>query len=558
MGRPAWARWLTALATALVGVVTLVSSLSPNLPAREQLLEAVEPGAAQAVAHAIGVLGGVATLWLALGVLHGRRSAGRAAIVVLGLLAVVHAAKGLDYEEALLGLAIAFALQRALRARRREESPSRSLIGALVVLVALAGAFAVTLTVMLVSGHSARLGPTLLRAAEVVVGTASSAGLHGAARTWLHLLIGVACASLVFVLRGLLAPARAHDGHEPHEHRAVAELVARHGEDSIAPFALRADKAFHFAHGGVLAYRTLRETAVVAGDPIGPPGAAGPIMASFLSFAGRQGWDVVLLGATDAQLPGYHALGLRTLQVGLEAVVDPRDFTLDGQAMRTVRKAVARVRRHGWSVEVLTGAQLDERLSAELLAVEGQWRRTHRRLYGFAMAGDRLWGAPEDASDVYAIARDPAGEVRAFQRYVGYRRGLSLDAMRRLDDQPNGIADSLVAAVLEHARVTGCREVSLNFSGFGHLMAADTLERRSHRIARWSLQRLHGRFQLERLARFAEKFRPQWRARHVVYTGRTRLPLAALRIMQAEAYLKPPQPARRRDAWLPAPIPVIR
>jgi lysyl-tRNA synthetase class 2 len=226
--------------------------------------------------------------------------------------------------------------------------------------------------------------------------------------------------------------------------------------------------------------------------------------------------------------------------------------------MRTVRKAVARVRRHGWSVEVLTGAQLDERLSAELLAVEGQWRRTHRRLYGFAMAGDRLWGAPEDASDVYAIARDPAGEVRAFQRYVGYRRGLSLDAMRRLDDQPNGIADSLVAAVLEHARVTGCREVSLNFSGFGHLMAADTLERRSHRIARWSLQRLHGRFQLERLARFAEKFRPQWRARHVVYTGRTRLPLAALRIMQAEAYLKPPQPARRRDAWLPAPIPVIR
>ena len=76
------------------------------------------------------------------------------------------------------------------------------------------------------------------------------------------------------------------------------------------------------------------------------------------------------------------------------------------------------------------------------------------RLTGFARAGDRLWGAPEDASDVYALARNPAGEVRAFQRYVPYRRGLSLDAMRRLDDEPNGITDSLVAAILAHAAAT--------------------------------------------------------------------------------------------------------
>lgn len=556
IGRPVWARRLAALATALAGVVTLASSLSANAPARQRALEAFEPGAAQAAAHAVGAVGGLAVLWLALGVLHGRRSAARAAIAVLGVLVIVHAAKGLDYEEALLALAIALALQRALRAGRRGERPSRTLLASLAVLVALAGAYAVTLTVMLVSGHSARLGSTLLRAAETVAGAVPAAGLSGPARAGLHILVGIAGASLFLVLRALLAPARAHDGHEADEHRQVAALVAAHGEDSIAPFALRADKAFHFAHGGVLAYRTLRETAVVAGDPIGPPGSAGPIMASFMAFAARRGWDVVLLGATDAHLADYAALDLRTLQVGLEAVVDPRAFTLEGPASKTVRKAVARVRRHGWTIEVLSGAQLDERVSAELLAVETAWRRTHRRLYGFAMAGDRLWGAPEDADDVYAIARNSAGDLRAFQRYVRYRRGFSLDAMRRLDDEPNGISDSLVAAAIAHARELGCSEVSLNFAGFGHLMAADTLERRSHRVARWALRRLHGRFQLERLVRFAEKFRPQWQARHLVYTGRTRLPLAALRIMQAEAYLRPPATRPRRDAWLPAPTPI--
>jgi lysyl-tRNA synthetase, class II len=554
--RAARARRLGALATALAGLATIASSLSPNAPARQRLLEAFEPGAAQAVAHVIGAAGGLATLWLALGVLHGRRSAGRAAVAVLGVLAVVHAAKGLDYEEALLGLGIAVALHRLLLSGRRAARPSGALIGALMVLVALAGAYAVTLSVLLVSGHSPELGAALLRAGETVAGAVPAVGISGPVLTGLHLLLGVAGASLVLVIRALLAPAHARDGHDPADHDAVAGLVAAYGEDSIAPFALRADKAFHFAHGGVLAYRTLRETAVVAGDPVGPPGSAAAIMTSFLELARGRGWDVVLLGATDQHLAGYRALGLRTMQVGLEAVVDPRTFTLEGPGSKTVRKAVSRVARRGWSVEVLSGGELDGERAAELAAVESAWRRTHRRLYGFAMAGDRLWGAPEDAGDVYAIARNPQGEVRAFQRYVRYRRGLSLDAMRRLDDDPNGIADSLVAAALGHARALGCSEVSLNFSGFGHLMAAETLERRSHRVARWALRRMHRRFQLQRLARFAGKFGPAWRPRHVVYTSRTSLPLAALRIMQAEAYIKPPRRRPPHGSWLPASVPL--
>jgi lysyl-tRNA synthetase class 2 len=540
-------RLLAALATGLAGVATLASSLSPDAPARRRLLEAFEPSTAQAVAHALGTLGGLALLWLAVGVLQGRRPARRAAIAVLGVLAVVHAAKGLDYEEAALGLAVAVALHRAGR-----DDGSRVRFAALAALVALAGAFAFTLTVLLVSGHSAGLEPAVWRAA-----VSTAAALHGHVAVYAHLLVAAALGAAVVALRALLAPARPGDGHAAADHARVAGLVAAYGDDSIAPFALRADKSFHFAHGGAVAYRALRETAVVAGDPLGPPGSAGPIMDSFVRFARAQGWDVVLLGAREERAREYAALGLRTMQVGLEAVVDPRAFKLEGRASKTVRKAVARVRRHGWTVEVLDAARLDADVTTELEAVEAAWRRTHRRLYGFAMASDRLWGAPEDGADVYALARNPAGELRAFQRYVRYRRGLSLDAMRRLDDDPNGISDALVAATLEHARSLGCSEVSLNFSAFGHLMAADTLERRSHRLARWALRRVHGRFQLERLMRFAEKFRPQWRPRYLVYTSRTRLPLAALRVMQAEAYIKPPPRRVMRDCWLPAPAPVV-
>jgi lysyl-tRNA synthetase, class II len=545
-------RRLAALATALAGLITLISSLSPDAPARRRLLEGLEPHAAQAAAHAAGVLGGLVLLWLSAGVLQGRRSWTRAALAVLGTLAVVHTIKGLDYEEAVLGLAVAFGLHRSLRAG---EHGSPALIAGLAGLVALTAASIVSMVAMIVAPGTPHPSALVVRASEGATGFARAV-TDGAPLTAVHVLVALAAGCLVAALRALLAPARPHDGHDAADHARLAALVAEHGDDSIAPFALRADKAFHFAAGGAVAYRVLGETAVVAGDPIGPPGSASRTLASFVDHAYGHGWDVVVMGAGEEHLGEYAALGLRAMQVGLEAVVDPRAFDLASPAAKTVRKAANRVRRHGWTVEIVRGDQLTAALTADLTAVEAAWRhRGHRRLYGFAMAHDRLWGAPEDAGDLYAIARNPHGEARAFQRYVRYRRGYSLDAMRRLDDEPNGISDSLVAAVLERCAQLGCAEVSLNFSGFGHLLAVGAEDGVRQRLACWTLRRLRRRFQLERLARFAQKFGPEWRPRHLVFTARTRLPVAAVRVLQAEAYLPARAPEPRGGAWRPAPAP---
>jgi lysyl-tRNA synthetase, class II len=255
-------------------------------------------------------------------------------------------------------------------------------------------------------------------------------------------------------------------------------------------------------------------------------------------------------GAGEGHLAAYRALGLRALRIGSEAVADPAAFALDA-APKSLRKAVRRVQRRGFAVRVVPAWSLSRREVEEIVDVELAWRAGQPRTIGFAMAMDRLLGAPEDAQDTYVLGRAPDGSLRAFLRFVRYRDGLSLDAMRRLGDDPNGLTETLVVAVLGHARASGVREISLNFAGFAHLMAADALLNRGQRIARWGLSCLQGRFQLERLARFNAKFGPAWRPRYLLYTGRTRLPLAALRVLQAEAYLKGPRHRPCRDAWRP-------
>lgn len=314
-------------------------------------------------------------------------------------------------------------------------------------------------------------------------------------------------------------------------------VVQAHGEDSLSPFILRADKRFAFAGGGVVAYRVIGHTAVVSGDPVGPAGAVGEVLGQLLEHAHESGGRVVLYGSSERHLDTYRALGLRALCVGEEAVVDPASFSLEGRAVRKLRQSVNRVERRGWRIEAHQGRAIDSSLEAEIDALEVQWRSAHERMLGFAMAmGEFDLGVRP--ADLYLLARSPDGHLSAVMRFLSHCGDLSLDTMRRVGETPNGLNEALVCRALEVARERGVREVSLNYAGLGHLVrrgpTGGWLARRAQGIG---LAWLGRHFQMDRLVRFNEKFSPQWRPRYLVYESRRHLPASVLRVLQAEGYL---------------------
>jgi lysyl-tRNA synthetase class 2 len=551
-------RPVAVAATALSGLLSLTSAITPDVPWRHNLLSTVEPGPAMAFGHVLAAAGGLAQLVLAWGLMRRKRRAATATIAILCASALVHVAKGLDYEESAVALALAALLyvNRSAFARGGDRRARPGLVAATLAVGAVTAGYALYTMKLLLDDRAHTLGAAMTSAYHALAtggwwlrsGDPLSVALDLLLLTWL-----VAVAAF---LRAWLAPAQAADGHTCEEHRRAAALVSEHAADSLAPFLLREDKAFFFAHGGVLAYRTLRETAVVSSDPVGPPGHGPLILADFMHHAEKRGWAVVVTAASGRYLPEYEALGLRALCIGNEAVVDPAAFSLEGRAMRKVRQSVHRLERYGYSIEVIHGRDLTPGLADQLALVDSRWRAAQPRMQGFAMTLGRLWGADEDASSVYVLARGPDERVTGFLHFVSYPGGLSLDAMRRLGGEPNGLNEALVSRALEHARDLGVTEVSLNFAGFAHLMAADAALKRRQQLLRWLLQRLHGRFQLERLASFNRKFVPAWRPRYLVYGTRTHLPIAALRVLQAEAYVRPPRPRRLRSGWQPLSRPV--
>ncbi|MEO8687579.1 MAG: phosphatidylglycerol lysyltransferase domain-containing protein [Solirubrobacteraceae bacterium] len=555
-------RWprTVAGATALAAACgLLVGALLPS-PRWERLLGplTVDPAPVSALSHVLAASAGAALLLLARALWRGSRRAAQLAAGTLAVAGLLEAATGGSTLAVVAELAIGAMIVLKLGAFPRGAA-TRAPRLPVVFAAAVAGlGYGLAVVTLLVTDRAVGLGAALRRAGSWLVAGGWWLPNEAPLAVALDLALVAGLAVAGWWLHALLRPGPAFAGHSVAEHARAAEIVANHARDSLDAFSLREDKSYHFAHGGMLAYRTLRETAVVSGDPIGPPGSAPAILASFETEAAAHGWDVVVTAASPRELGGYREMGFRAVGIGEEAVVDTATFSLEGPAMKSVRKAIGRIARHGWTIEVVPGHALEPATVAAIERIESRWRSGRPRLQGFAMTLGRLWGAHEDEAARYVLGRDADGELSAFLRFNCYPAGLSLDVMRRTGDEPNGVNEAMIVAAIEHARAAGLTEVSLNFAGFSHIMVPRGPLNPTQRLGRRLLLLAHGRFQLERLARFNEKFGPRWEPRHLVYRQALGLPRAGLRVLQAEAYVRGPRQRPRRDGWRPRAAPLIR
>src|SRR5437899_6835923 len=114
------AQRLVAWAAALVGVIGLVSALTPEMANRVEAVQGVLPPGWPDAARVLTVACGIGLIWLSRSLARGRRRAWQLAVAVVLASAVAHLAKGLDFEEATISLLLLAAL---VRWRRRFDVP---------------------------------------------------------------------------------------------------------------------------------------------------------------------------------------------------------------------------------------------------------------------------------------------------------------------------------------------------------------------------------------------------------------------------------------------------
>jgi lysyl-tRNA synthetase len=327
------------------------------------------------------------------------------------------------------------------------------------------------------------------------------------------------------------------------ERRARAEeIVHRWGDDTLDYFALRPDKNYFFASDGesLIAYLYVRGTAMVAADPIGPPGNTAQTIDEFLHFCAERGWRVAFFAVLEADAEIYRGRGMRTIYLGDEAILRCDEFSLEGSSMKAVREAVKHVGK-GHSFELIAEPEASPELVAELNEISEEWRKGAPER-GFTMElGEDVEGANPDFA--IAIAREQGGRVAGFLRFVpvfGEEPGYSLDLMRRRPDSANGLTEYLIAEAALALGPRGYKRLSLNFAAWGRLLDSAEDAGLSGRLQRLMAKGLNPFFQIQSLRDFNQKFGPEWVPRSVVIDDVSDLPRLAMLYASVEGFLEVP------------------
>jgi lysyl-tRNA synthetase class 2 len=384
-------------------------------------------------------------------------------------------------------------------------------------------------------------------------------GMVGAASTatsplWVRALVGVGGGAVILTTFYLLfrAPAstRALDAADE---AGVRTLLRDFGEhDSLGYFATRRDKSVVWdtgnptsARAGV-SYRVVGAVSLASGNPVGDPLHWPAAIARWRAEARASGWSLAVMGAGAEGATAYSAAGLTAYELGDEAILDLRTFSLNGPGLKAVRQSVARLHRRGYTTLVQRHADLSRQDFQALSADAAQWRGDGGDERGFSMALGRL-GDPLDHDCVLVQARDAEGVLRGFLSFVPWgRNGLSLDLMRRDPAADNGLVELMVAALAERSATAGVARVSLNFAMFreaferGAELGAGPISR----LWRQALVVASRNWQLESLYRSNAKYQPQWQPRFICFEYASDLPRVGSAAGSAEGFLTRPRLAR--------------
>ena len=321
----------------------------------------------------------------------------------------------------------------------------------------------------------------------------------------------------------------------------VRKLIKHDTEqDSLGYFATRRDKSVIWAPNrkAGIAYRVQGGVMLASGDPFGEYSLWPAAIEEFLREAEEHAWTPAVMGCSDrgGEVWVEHA-GMIAIDIGDEAIISVKDFTLEGRPMANVRQMVNRIKRKGYSCTTHKWSDVEEDVRVQLRKLAHEWRYGVAER-GFSMSMDRF-GEDSDP-DTYITIAWLEGEIKGLLYYVPWTtNGLSLDRMQRERGTDPGVNELMIVETVEWARANKKDYVSLNFAAFRSLferadkISAGPITRGMRNLIRFS----SNFFQVESLYRFNAKFQPGWETRYVLYPRASDLPRVGWAALRAEKFI---------------------
>jgi phosphatidylglycerol lysyltransferase len=529
---------LISLLTAAMGIVNVMSAVTPALAYRVRLLEQYSPFGISHGGHLTSALAGFALLLLAVSLWRRKRVAWILTVVILSISIPTHLFKGLDYEEAILAaLTLIMLIITRQHFQARSDAPSvRSGLLAVLASSAFTLAYGVTGFYLLDRHFKASFGFwDAVRQTIIMFAAFYDPGLQpitGFGKYFADSIYIVGAVSGTYALFMLFRPVLARLLPSTDERTRAWEIVRAYGKSSLARYTLLDDKLYFFSPGGsLIAYVVENRVALVLGDPIGSSEDMAPAIMAFKNFCALNDWIPAFYQVQPDTLGTYKLLRFDALPLGQEASVDLSTFTLDGSENKNVRNGYNKMLRLGYKASVQEPPH-SQRMLRELRAISDDWLSTRgAKEMGFSLG----WFDEEYLNTCpILLVRDGEGFIDAFATIVTEFQSneAAVDLMRHRSYSEKGIMDFLFVSLFQWAKEKGYSSFNLGLSAFSGV-GENPKDPAPQRTLNFIYNNVNRFYNFKGLHAFKEKYHPTWSPRYLVYPGVVNLPAVSISLLRA-------------------------
>ncbi len=537
-GKNIFLRLAPALLIFLLGVINILSAITPPIRKRVNLLKEYIPTDLIHASNLLVILLGLLLLVTATLLIRGLRNAWIIAVVISLLSLVLHLTKALDWEEASIAFFTMVVLLFTYKQYRLKSNPSLINIGAVTgISLFVAVVIFETIGFYFLDVKHFNADFTWKQSISYAVKSfllLTNDELHPVTKFGTEFITSInvlSAATWIFFFYTFIRP-YINKSHGKTNVKEAEALLEQYGTSSVDYFKLNEDKLIFFSDSkdGFISYRIANGFAIVLDEPVCAEEKKISMLKEFDKQCKRMGLKQAFYRVDEESIYHFEALKKKKLLIGQEAVMDIEQFSLKGKDKQSLRNALNSLSKKGFETQI-HNAPLSEHLVSDLKNVSDEWLTVFDKkesVFSQGMFDSKLIRE----QDVIVIS-NPENKVVAFLNiipdYTPY--GCTYDMIRKTADAPGGCMDALIISLINYGKDKGLQWLNL---GLVPLSGITEPVSPAERVVKFAYEKIR-RFQhYQGLRDFKEKYATQWLNKYLVYENDfdlVQLPAALNKVM---------------------------
>ncbi len=516
-------RVLPAFIILILGVVNIISAISPAIPSRLRLMKNLIPEDLIVTSNSLVLIFGLILVIISVFLLQGSKRAWYLALSLTIFSVAGHLLKAADFEEAILAFIAAAVLIYTKGSYKLKPHPKLAQLNITILIYAVIAFIGYgVLGFYYIDKRHFGIDFCLFEAFKAVLKIFflfDNRSVIPLTKFGSRFIISIYIAGgsvILFLIFNLLRPYFSKPYNTAEEFNEAKELLKKYGVSALDYFKTYPDKFLFFNEdrSAFISFKLTRHFAVVLENPVGKDDDAKlKMLILFENFCTENGFISTYYRVPHHSLHLYQSLKLKSIPIGEEAILDLETFKLEGGKMKTTRSAISRLTAEGYDFKVYN-APIKEELIQKLEKVSNNWLQD---------LGKKEVAFTQGVFDTYILKNqtiltieNQEGKIFAFLNIVpDYApKEATYDLIRKVNNAPNGVLDMLLAKTFLYLQAEGFKFVNMGLAPMSGMENINLTQK----TIKYAYENLKAFGQFKGLRKYKEKFYPSWEKKYLIYS----------------------------------------